>query len=460
MCTTVASAQRLPATGAMPPGNQPGRIRGVVFDSLLMKPIAHATVTLLDLSLDAIADDRGRFAFNSVPAGEHTIVFSTPEIDSLGFGTLGRSVVLSSGEVALVTVATPSIATLWQRRCGTDNRVSTDSGIVWGTIRDAASGGEANNAIAMFRWFELQPQRIKRLSVADSRREVKAASNGLYFACGLPTDVAIATVAAAGVSASGTIEYAIGERRLHHLDLFVSPDMVIPDSVKVRSAADSATWLRARGTATVKGTVIDMHGRLQTSALITVQNADTAVRSNKAGEFVIGGLPAGTQLLQAKQVGSGPVTMVVNLRSGVVTEVTLQLTDVNTLSVFNVRTQNVIGSDRREFEQRRKMGFGHVLEEKQLANRYDVASALRQLPGLQVNNIGFDVAISMRGMFSARCAPSIFLDGIPTDIVVLQQRPPADFRAIEVFDAATAPAQYQRQNTCGTLLFWSKQARW
>ena len=459
MCASRAVAQRLP-NAVVPAKEVPGRIRGVVFDSLLMKPIAHATVTLLDRAIDVMSDDRGRFAFNDVPVGEHTVIFTTPETDSLGFGTLGAPVVLRSGEVALMTLATPSTRTLWQRLCSQANRVGTDSGIVWGTVRDASTGATLNGAVTMFKWYELKPGKGKLLSVTDTRREVTAGTAGVYIACGLPADVRIASLATATASASGTIEYAIGDRRLHHLNLVVSTDMVLPDSVKLGTAADSAKWLRARGTATVKGTVLNEKGRPQSDALVTVSDADTTVRTNKIGEFIIGGLPAGTQLLQAKQVGSAPIEHLVDLHPDSITVVTLKLSDAKLLSVFNVRATKTIGVDRREFEQRRKTGFGYALDEKELANRIDVAGALRTLPGLQVSHAGFDLQLSMRGTFKGRCSPTIFLDGMPSDVQIIEMRNPSDFRAIELFSSANVPAQYMSRNTCGTLLFWSRNARW
>ena len=445
--------------------NDPGRVRGVVFDSLLMKPVANATVTMLDRSETVTSDDRGRFAFNDVSVGEHTIIFSSPEIDSLGFGTLGTAISMRSGEVVLTTVATPSLRTLWERRCTKDSRIGrggSDSGIVWGTVRDASNGREQVDALTMFKWYELQPGRVKLMSISDVRREVITDASGLYFACGLPTEVVISSEAATNTSASGTIEYALGARRLQRLDLLISSDMIIPDSIKLRTAADSAKWMRARGNSTLRGTVTDDHGNPKADAIVTLVDADTSVRTNKLGEFVIGGLPGGTQVVQARQVGSAPTTQLVNLRSGAVVETKVKLSDVKVLAAMNVRAQKTVGADRKEFEDRRKSGLGFVLDEKDLKNRIDVGGALRMLPGVQVSyDNGNSLRVSMRGMFKPRCTPAVFLDGMPSSFDFIENRNPSDFRAIEMFGVANVPSEYSSpMAACGTLLFWSKQARW
>ncbi|MEO7999684.1 MAG: carboxypeptidase regulatory-like domain-containing protein, partial [Gemmatimonadaceae bacterium] len=454
--TSIAGAQS-PVTGTaiQVRGAGTGKIQGVVFDSLLMKPIAGAMVTLLGRADPVKADSRGRFTFENLSAGEQTIMFSTPELDSLGLGTMGTTLTLAEEVTARITLATPSLRTLWQRRCIAGTRVGTDSGIVWGTIRDAATNNPLPAAAATFSWYDLRPRKAAGLIIDDVRREVITDNAGLFFACGVPTDVVVASEAidtstVRGSAASGHLEYAIGSRGLQHLDLLVSKDMVLPDSVAGKSSGDSSLMERARGTAMLKGKVVDDRDRPVPDAIVTVSSADTSVRTGKDGLFVIGGLPGGTQAMQTKRIGITQVSQMVPLRPDSVTEVTVRAVAYNTASVYNVRAQRVKGADRLEYETRRKMGFGIFVDTKQIENRIDVASVLQSFPGLEVRQNGFNLEVSSKATIGGRCTPNVFVDGMPSDFTMANIYKPSDFRAIEVYlHASSVPAQYSSFAACG-----------
>lgn len=465
--TSVIQAQT-PVTGAgvQLRGAVTGKIQGVVFDSLLMKPIAGAMVTLLGHAEAIKADSRGRFTFENLAAGEQTVMFSTPELDSLGLGTMGTTVTLTEEVTARITLSTPSLRTLWQRRCIAGTRIGPDSGIVWGYVRDAATNQPLSAAAATFSWYDLRTRKAPGLIIDDVRREVITDNTGLFFACGVPVDVVVASEAidtstVRGSAASGHLEYAIGSRRLQHLNLLVSTDMVLPDSVATPTTMDSAAFERARGKAILKGMVVDDRDRPVADAIVTVSSADTSVRTGKDGLFLITGLPSGTQSMQTKRIGITQVSQMVPLRPDSVTEVIVRAVAYNTASVYNVRAQRVKGSDRLEYETRRKSGFGSYIETKQIENRVDVASVLQSFPGLTVNQKGFDLQVtSMMGM-KGRCTPSAFVDGMPSDFSVANMYKPSDFRAIEIYlHASSVPAQYSSFASCGAILFWTRNARW
>jgi len=57
---------------------------GVVYDSLFAKaPMKGATVVIPELSRYAPSDDRGRFRFDTVPAGHYTMTFLHSSLDSM-----------------------------------------------------------------------------------------------------------------------------------------------------------------------------------------------------------------------------------------------------------------------------------------------------------------------------------------------------------------------------------------
>ena len=461
-----AAAQTTVGASVLPQGTPNGKIRGVVFDSLIMAPLRGATVTLLGRTESDTTDARGQFSFDNVPAGAQTLMFSAAALDSLGLGTMGDSFNVALDETRRVTLATPSLRTLWQRICVTTPPSKADSGIVWGTIGHANSSAPLNKAVAAFSWYDLVPKRTTGLVVNDSHKEVLTDSTGLYFACGLPSGVVITSAAidaspAREKGASGYVEFALGDRQLKRLDLLVSADMVFPETANGRAANDSAALARPRGRATLKGIVVDEQNRPVKDATITALSADTSVRTTSEGTFVLGGLPGGTQSVQIKRIGFAPINELVALRSDSISQITVRASAVNVISTFHVRTASEKSANRREYEARRKQGFGYYLEGKQLENRVDLRAALSLIPGLTVSYTGSDLVVTAKGTFTATCKPNIFLDGIPSDLSVIKMRQPDDFRAIEAFvRGSTAPAQYSSFAGCGALLFWTRNASW
>lgn len=443
-----------------------GKIRGVVFDSLLMAPISGATVTLMSRMETVTSDDRGRFSFDDVSIGNQTIVFESAELDSLGLGSMGTTISMVDGETARVTLSTPSLRALWQRRCKTGTALSPDSGIVWGTIRDANNNTLLSDAVVGFSWYDMRAGAVPGIYVSDIRKEVLTDNTGLFFACGVPTNVVITTAAidtstARGKGASGFLEYAVGSRRLQRLDLIVSPDMIAPVNAPMRTREDSAAAARARGRATLKGVVLDDRKRPVADATITVASADTSVVTGANGNFVLGGLPAGTHAMQTKRIGLAPVSQMVSLRTDSVTDVTVIAAAVSVVGVYNVRAEATNGSDRTAFEKRRKLGFGYYAETKDLERRNDIASTLSTFPGLQVRHNGLDLQVTASSTFGRRCVPAVFLDGMFSSWQTVDMMRPADFRAIEAYPrASSTPPEYITFSQCGVVLFWSKTARW
>lgn len=440
-----------------------GRIRGVVFDSLLMKPLVRTTVLLMGTGRTAATDDRGQFSFDGVTAGQHTVALSLPALDSLGLGTIGASVVVRDKEVSRTTVATPSLRTLWQYRCKSENILGSDSGMVWGTVRDAADDSLLTGAATAFEWYSMRPGITLGMRIDEVRRETRTDNSGTYFACGLPSDIVISSEALSNNAASGRVEYSVGERRIRRVDLVISSDMVMPDSLSLLTRADSTRAVRARGRSVIRGRVLDRNGKPLANAIVGLANVDTTVRTGPEGQFQIDGLPAGTHAVQVRRVGSAPASHLVNLRPGLTTEATVVMSNVNTLATVNVRADKVRGQDRVDFELRRKMGFGYAIDEKDIAKRADLYSVFSNFPGLQLERSGFGVTVAMRrvGFGRTACPATVFLDGLRTPVELATSLTTDRYRAIEVFTRpGTVPAEFVVPGDCGVILLWSKQARW
>jgi len=263
----------------------------------------------------AIADGKGQFSFNNVSVGERTLLYTSPDIDSLGFGALDATVKVQSREASSVYISTPSLRTLWDRLCVGAAPLSADSGIVWGTIRDAANLQPRPNAYAEFRWYDLDSTLVRGLLIHDTRKEVVTGNTGLFFACGVPTGVAINSEAIDSSAASGLLQYSLGDHRLLRLDLLVSRDMIVADSTKLSTSADGVASMRAHGLATVRGTILDEKNRPLNYAVISLPGAGMSVRTNGRGQFAPGSLPARKHMLEIRRLGYAKRTHLVSLRA-------------------------------------------------------------------------------------------------------------------------------------------------
>lgn len=465
-------------------GTPTGRIQGTLFDSLTMKPVARASVMLMTSGRTARSDDRGRFEFDSVSVGEHEIGFSSSALDSAGLGVLGGVASVAANQTSKVALTTPSFRTFWANRCNASNTFGKDSTIVWGTVRDVVSDSLRAGVVASFSWFNLRPQKTG-LIVDELRREIASDPAGNYFACGLPGDVVLTVQAISAAAASGRVTFASSDRRVHYLDFTVSSEMVVSDTVKLVTREDSLKADMLRGTASVRGTVVDHKGKPLANALVALAS-DSTVRTGADGTFRLRNLPAGTHTLLVRRVGSAAATPVVQLRPDATVETTVQLSDIPTLATVNVRTTAVKGRDRLAYEERQKAGFGYAIDGRKLASKMDMFQALYNIPGLTVVRSGFGVEMAMRvtsmGSMAGsqgipvetvtkprtaqtigpgQCLPDAFLDGIPTPPDLASSMPIDAHRAIEVYPRAmTVPGQFGRFGGCGVVLFWTKFSRW
>src|SRR5688572_9673379 len=115
----------------------PATLRGVAFDSVAMRPLAAAFVSLGGTQ-STFSDSLGRFEFANTAAGTHLLEMTHARLDSMGLPGVSLRVRIDA-DVAPITIAVPSFATLWRAACG-ERMAPDDSGFVYGTIRRAGDG--------------------------------------------------------------------------------------------------------------------------------------------------------------------------------------------------------------------------------------------------------------------------------------------------------------------------------
>lgn len=438
-----------------------GRVSGVVFDSLRMLPAIGANVWISGSDRATVTDSRGRFEIDRVPAGSQQVAFSSAALDSLGFKTYGAPIEVKTGQTVRVPLAIASHRTIWRTLCGTDKPVSADSGILWGTVRDASTQRLLYGASVTFRWYE-SAINAGALNIGEVQANVRTDSTGSYIACGLPADVELTLRARGDNQASGDVAVAIGARALRRVDLSISGDMYVSDADTNDGKPASALGrlVRKQGNATIRGVVMNSKGQPVPGAQLSISSADTVVRAREDGAFRITRLPGGTQTIEVRSIGYALSSRIISVQPDAINEVNFVLPALTTLATFNVRTEKKFSYDKQDFDLRRRLKQGTV---RDLVNQgfADASEVLQTVPRLTVVYARDSLVLEMRYLGHV-CHPVIYVDRLPTSIDQVRLMPIDMFRVVEVFAPSEVPIEFGVSggaNACGVVAFWSKY-RW
>jgi len=212
-------------------------------------------------------------------------------------------------------------------------------------------------------------------------------------------------------------------------------------------------------TATVTGTVT-MGGVPVRGALVGLVGADTAVVTDRAGKYVIAGLPTGGDTVVVEHLGSDQMRVPVQLDAGKTQTVPFAVglpTAIDTANIEARRLQSAYASV--GFETRRASGNGTFLDQTEIAKRSvsSVADLLRTAPGFRVTYVGGrSVLMATRG--SNKCVV-YYVDRIrwhptrPGDINDVVR--PREVAALEAYPGI-APVEFGNHRGCATVVIWTK----
>lgn len=455
-----------PGLAAQSPAS--GSIAGTVTDSVHSKPAAGAMVLLTRLSPEpsefrsAIADDKGRFRFDTLVAGRYAVAFATAYLDSLGLTFPPKEVVLADGQAARTDFATPSGATLRAAACPWID-LARGRGAVVGQVTDADTERPLAGAHVAVSWTELSVDRAFHPVTTPHGGDVAVDSLGRYRLCGVPTDTYLMVQVQDSGRAGSVLTMSVDDDG----GVLVRDLSLSAESAQSIAALDSAAAAAARdtmstpklltGTATVTGVVLGPGGQPLADAQVRVSGAAGVVRTDSTGRFALTGQPAGSQLLETRRVGYLLSHTPVELRSRKTVETTVTLTRVVSLDSIRVVARRNRYS---EFERARKNGFGRYLDEAEIEKRHPLQTSdlFRMMPGFRIQGFGLDAqVVSTRGAISfqqGRCAANIVIDGMQHQEINLLD--PSDIGAIEAYPGpAGAPMQYD--SACGVVVIWTKR---
>jgi hypothetical protein len=454
-----------------------GRVEGTISERAQPRSTRSAFVEAVRLdaepalSFRARPDDRGRFHLDSLPAGRYMIQLASALLDSLELAMPSNEVRVVAGETAHADFAFPAAVMLRDALCQ-GLRLGKGTGVVTGHAMDADTELPLASAKVVVAWNEVTVDRATMKPLRQERSGVvETGPRGEYRLCGVPTGSWLSIQLQHASRAGGVARVTVSEQEgavVRNLSMSVLGAATIAtldslDSVALLIDADMlvsevvAPTLLLTGTATVAGIVRGPTGQPLPGAEVRVTNARPVATTDETGAFTLAGLPAGTQLLNARRIGYAIAEAGVELRAGLTS--TRDLTLQRSVSLDSVR---VVGQriHYRELEANRKSNFfGRFLnaEEIEHQNVHEVTDLILRQGGFTVTGHGAAATIvsNMARQQHPSCTESnVVIDGIQMSYPNVL--PIAQVVGLEVYrDGAMAPAPYKAM--CGVIVIWTKR---
>lgn len=444
------------------------RVTGVVFDSIAMRPLENATVQLVLMSgvsrsRSVVTAPNGSFSFDSVGAGTWLLGFFHSSFDLFeSVGSLTRVDIRAPGSIH-VPLATPSSKTIVSRVCKVD-AAKDSTGLFIGYVRRAERTALRDTGHVRVQWSEVTVSKDGIFRNAPSL-EAHTTSFGAFAICGVPLQASVTVRAWAGSDSSGLVELEMPERALLQRDLVIGAvtrtDVRAPND---SASGDSAVVAQlARGNGHIRGTVRRPNGQPIDGARLIYWGSGVEAASNANGVYSMRDLPTGTWTLEARALGFLPIRRAIDVYPDSDVVADLQMESLKTvLDTVKVTAQRIYMSpDMREFEMRKKSGWGYFMDEDAINKRDPiyVSDLFRMTPGVTVmwsGGFGYSILMRSRSLMSAYCVPAYFIDGMRVSVdggQIDNWVSPQDIRAVEVYTrASNVPPQFNTMDGCGSIV--------
>jgi len=380
---------------------RPGRIRGVVIDSILGAMLPGAIVHLAPLNRSTQTDSAGRFVFDSVPAGEWSLSFDHPALDSLRLTEPAVAVRVFAGTTAIITLATRGFETLRDLFCaGTPDSLSPT--LAFGTVH-TADGSPAHMDVSVTWMVDTTPARGAKPGTVQA---VAEGDQLVWYACGI-SDGSWFHATVRDSTRSSSVLLRLGQRGVIRHDLYLMT-----------------------GVSSVTGVVRDSSGRALPNAQVSVVDTDLFAVTDGAGSFTLNGTSNGSVTLDVRAEGYRPWLGAIK---GDRTDLVVPLHPLSASNAGSAAT----GSDYFRLVQRRnRRGLLLVLEQELTGESASLASLVP----------------------AEACRR--WLDGRLVDATEFLAPPRASLRALEVYmNGSEAPPEY-RSSGCAVVLLWTARADW
>ena len=438
---------------------QQGRLEGMVYDSVNVRPLAGARVVARSADAGsssggaASTDSSGRYHIDTLPAGRYLVGFETPVLDSLEITLTPRTVTVAPGSVATLDLALPSASKLRSAVCS-GATLPAQTGVLYGHVVDAATEAPLAGAMVVAAWRErsFDRQTLKPSTVDRTISDTTDAA-GWYRFCGVPMGTWLAFQLQHDGRTSPVLRTMVGDSLgivIRHLSLGAAAHAADTSGGDVETARATA------GSATLAGFVRGTGGMPLVGAELRVLGTNAAGGTDVDGHYTLGNLPAGTQVLEVRHIGYSAAEVAFELRSGrTVTG------DVRLQRVVNLDSMRVVAKREpyNEFNDHRKNSlFGVFLDPEQMEKQRVsyTSEVIEKIPGFRIVGDGIHAQVfgNRGGSFCGKV--NIVIDGQPKQSI--NDVNPFSVGAIEAYrEGEQGPPEYSDARACGMIVIWTKR---
>jgi hypothetical protein len=463
---TIAASVVATLYAAAPLGAQEakGRLEGTVTDSVRARPLAGVRVvavradTPAEAPSAAVTDAAGRYHIDALPAGRYMVGFESALLDSLEIALPARPGDVTAGGTATVDLAVPPAAKLRAAVCS-GMTLPRETGALFGHVVSAETESPLAGAEIAVAWWEREVDRTTLRATSRIRTaSVNTDDGGWYRLCGIPTDTWLSVQLQHEGRSGPAIRMLVGDTlgiAIRHLSFSASGAHANADSGTASAPADDAPL---SGTALLGGVVRGAGDLPLSSAEVRVRGTSAVGITDAQGRYSLGGLPAGTQVLDVRRIGYGVAEASVELRSGV-----LATHDVHLQRIVNLDSIRVVAKRSRypEFSKLRDKALGgFFLGPEELENAYVAMTSdlLWRIPGFRVLGNGPDaIVVSSRGGSLRPCRANVVVNGAPN--WPINDISPSMVGVIAAYPQGTQapPEYYYGGQSCGQIIIWTKR---
>jgi len=406
-------------------------VRGLVFDSLAVEPLAGALVVAMPGGATAVTDSAGRFELFTDTVVTNLTVYHEV-LDRIGLGALVAERPIDRRRP--LTIATPSLLTIWPKLCDSRRPLGGRTVIVTGTARAADGTTRVSGARIIVQW----PKPSYATGGPDLRsEETLTDSLGNFLICGVEEFADLSFLALSQEMQSGVITVPSDIRPVRRVDLVLA---AAGEDGRVRGLVREAD-----GTP-LAGVQLAFEGVLEPQ----VTGAD--------GRFAFPEVPAGSRMLYVRAVGYQPVGQLVEVMAGDNEPLTIPFERVVQIEGVTITERVEASRERSEFEIRKRAGFGRTLDSTAIMQAPNLRAAMQMTQGINVEQGRRGTSeFVIRGRRG--CPAYVYLDGTLATIDDVNVIPPRNLAAIETYaSTALAPVRYIPigGDDCAVVLFWTK----
>ncbi len=449
-------------------GRAGATVSGVVYDSVALRPLAGATVQLVDAGNPAggvrteITDALGSFAFSDVPNGGYLLGFLHPVLDSLGIESPLREVVVAGRRSVSADVAIPSPERLLAAICG-EQSVRDSGAVIFGVVRDAHSHLPLAGVGVTGAWQEFSMTR-GGFSQRVQRVEATTTETGWFSLCDVPRPGTTTVFAGRNADSTALVEIPISVEAVIRRDLYVggARTVTFADTLRRGDTASVTRRIVQSGDGRLSGTVASIATGAPIPGAQVVLTDGPEATTNAKGEWTLVDVPLGTRTLEVKALGYYPERRAVNVFTGAPSVHVALSTFRAVLDTVRVTASRWRDEYRLGFEARRRTGLGRYLTAEEIARRAPVNASdlFRGIRGLAT-----DAGTIRLRRGDTDCSPAMYLNGVhipamarddlsAEDIDIWVR--PHEIAAIEVYGDIVPPQFQQIQLGCGTIAIWTK----